>query len=81
MTPAELNIAIEVYVERRKIDMKERMYQAYLISRWVWQKKVDIKKILADVDNGKHEMTDEQMLATAKTLNALFGGVEKTCKP
>ncbi|HUM44451.1 MAG TPA: hypothetical protein PKI14_16020 [Fervidobacterium sp.] len=51
--------------------------QAFLISRWVWQKKISKESIenLLKVDNQpKKEMTDEQMLAQVKVLNTLFGG-------
>ncbi|HCL01205.1 MAG TPA: hypothetical protein DHW61_02130, partial [Lachnoclostridium phytofermentans] len=47
--------------------------QAYLISRWVWQKKVDIDKILNTKKSNK-KMTNEEMLAQVKVLNSLFGG-------
>lgn len=55
--------------------------QAYLISRWVWAKNVPIEKILEDMGTKKEkkEMTDEQMLAQVKMLNAMFGGKVKTC--
>jgi len=51
--------------------------QAYLISRWVWAKRVNIRKIL-NTDVEKKTMTDEQMLERVKALNMVFGGtVEK----
>ena len=76
ITPFELNIAAKSYEKRRKIESKESIYQAYLISRWVWQKKIDIEKILKS-DNKKKIMTDEQMLEKIKGLNAIFGGEVK----
>ena len=48
--------------------------QAYQISRWVWAKKLDIKEILKDMQSPGKQMTDEQMLARVRSLNALFGG-------
>ena len=48
--------------------------QAFLISRWVWQKKVDIDKALGEAPEKKKEMTDEEMLAQVRRLNAMFGG-------
>lgn len=51
--------------------------QAYEISRWVWEKKIDIKQILNEIDKDvteKKKMTDEQMLNQVKALNAMFGG-------
>lgn len=79
MTPYELNITAKSYQKRNELRNKESMYQAYLISRWVWQKKIDIEKIL---NTGKQNqpMTDEQMLERVKALNKLFGGEVITCK-
>jgi hypothetical protein len=77
MTPAELNVYAEAYVENKENEQRENIYQAYLISRWVWQKRIDIKKYL-NVSENKKQMTDEQMLNQVKMLNAVFGGkVEK----
>ncbi len=81
MTPAELNIAIRAYADRRKADAKESTYQAYLISRWVWAKRVNIQKMLDDIDKGGREkktMTDSEMLEKVKALNAMLGGTVKT---
>lgn len=78
MTPAELNIWARGYSQRKEVEAKESIFQAYLISRWVWQKKINIEKIL-DAKRKKRIMTDEQMLNQIKTLNAVFGG-EIKCK-
>lgn len=82
MTPREFHIYIDSYSKRREIEQKESIYQAYLISRWVWQKKVDIDKILknAFAPTKSKKMTPEQMLAQVKALNALFGGEIKEIK-
>ncbi|HOA79961.1 MAG TPA: hypothetical protein PKK61_02710 [Defluviitaleaceae bacterium] len=87
MTPYELSIAVKGYHKRKEIEAEEYKFklemnkkllalQAFWISRWVWQKKVDIDKILKDdsVPAKSKEMTPEQMLAQVKALNALFGG-------
>ena len=55
--------------------------QAYQISRWVWQKTVDIDKILnaskiTDTKKDKKAMTNDEMLNQVKMLNRLFGGEE-----
>lgn len=76
ITPYELSIVAKGYTTRQEVEGKERIYQAYLISRFVWQKKIDIEKIL-EVKKEKTVMTDEQMLANVKILNALFGGEVK----
>jgi hypothetical protein len=80
MTMEDLNIAVKAYKDRETKEQQEQIYQAYLISRWVWQKEINIKKILRDMeDPGNEPMTDEQMLAKVKTLNTMLGG-EKACK-
>jgi hypothetical protein len=76
MTPAELNVYAEAYVENKENEQRENIYQAYLISRWVWQKKVDIQKYLG-ANKKKKQMSDEQMLNQVKMLNTVFGGKVK----
>lgn len=73
ITPFELSMAARGYSKRQEQRQKESMYQAFLISRWVWKKKIDIEKYLGE-QKPKKRMTDEEMLAKAKVLNALFGG-------
>lgn len=80
MTPREYFIYEKGYFDRQELEQKSSIHQAYLISRWVWAKKVDIEKIL-DFKEEKKEMTTDQMLAQVKVLNALFGGEVKTCNP
>lgn len=73
ITPFELSTVVKGYAKRQEQRQKESMYQAYLISRWVWAKKIDIKKYLGE-DKPKRRMTDEEMLERVKQLNALLGG-------
>lgn len=73
ITPFELSTVVKGYAKRQEQRQKESMYQAYLISRWVWAKKIDITKYLGE-NKPKRRMTDEEMLEKAKVLNALFGG-------
>jgi predicted Co/Zn/Cd cation transporter (cation efflux family) len=73
ITPFELSTVVKGYAKRQEQRQKESMYQAYLISRWVWAKKVDIKKYLGE-NKPKRRMTDEEMLAQVRALNAIFGG-------
>ena len=76
----DLNIAVKAYKDKETKEQKAQICQAYLISRWVWQKEINIKKILRDMEEpGNEPMTDEQMLAKVKTLNTMLGG-EKACK-
>ena len=75
MTPRELNIIIEEYSKKRDMDRKDNIFHAYLTSRWVWAKKIDIDKILENKPE-KKIMTDEQMENQARMLNQMFGGTE-----
>jgi len=92
MTPKEFYVYVDGFNRRKEIEVedykikfeleqKALIHQAYLISRWVWTKNLPIEKILEDMGTGKEKkvMTDEQMLAQVKVLNALFGGEVKTC--
>lgn len=76
ITPFELSMAARGYSKRQEQRQKESMYQAYLISRWVWAKKIDIKKYLGE-NKPKRRMTDEEMLERVKQLNVLLGGEVK----
>lgn len=77
ITPFELSIAAKGYNKRLEteieIQTKIAAYQAYLTSRWVWQKRVDINKFL-QTESKKKIMTDDEMLRKVKALNAIFGG-------
>lgn len=77
LTPRVLSIYLNAYAEDREIKQKENIYQAYLISRFVWKKKIDIKKML-DIKKEKKVMTDEDMLNQVKVLNMMLGGEVKT---
>ena len=76
ITPHELNIRAKGYAKRQEQQQKLTIYQAYLISRWVWSKKIDIKKYLGE-NKPKRKMSDEEMLERVKQLNALLGGEVK----
>lgn len=92
MTPYEFSIVVRGFSLRKEHEAKEYetklqnerallVEQAFLISRWVWQKKISKESIenLLKVDNQpKKEMTNEQMLAQVKALNILFGGEVRT---
>ena len=90
MTPKEFYVYVDGFNRRKEIEVedykikfgleqKALIHQAYLISRWVWTKNLPIEKILNELGTSedKKEMTDEQMLAQVKVLNALFGGEVK----
>ena len=84
ITPKELNIVLKGYRKRKEYEAEEYSIKlkneqmmltihAYQISRWVWAKKLDLKKILKDMEP-KKEMSDDEMLKQVKLLNNLFGG-------
>ena len=76
ITPRVLHIYVDAYRQNKETKGKDDLYQIYLLSRWVWQKKVDIDKILNSKEE-KKEMTDDAMLNQVKMLNKLFGGEVK----
>lgn len=76
ITPRDFLLYQEGYAKRKESEQKEMICQAYLISRWVWANKINIKKILNE--DKKQPMTNEQMLTQVKMLNKLFGGEVKT---
>ena len=78
MTPKDFNLYVDGFNRRKELDDKNLIMQAYLISRWVWTKNIDIKKVL-DFKQEKKVMTDEEMLNQVMALNAIFGGEVKTC--
>lgn len=73
MTPYEFNLVIEGYAERKQQEQEMMITQAYMISRWVWAKKLNLDNILKSA-KPKKEMTDEQMMKICMSLNSLYGG-------
>lgn len=70
LTPAELNIIIEVYTDKNKQDFKESITVAYYNAYFQRVKKMpDLEAFLEKLD-GKEEMSDEQM----------FRAIKKMCK-
>jgi len=83
-TPREVYISVKAHNRTKEYEIKEYevkfenerkvlIYTAYLLSRWVWAKKVDIDKFLK-TNKKQKEMTADEMLAQVKALNLLFGG-------
>lgn len=77
----ELNIYARAYVERRREDQKITQANLYalaaLIRPMVWAKRPpSYAQVFPDKEAEKEEMTDDQMYAMVKGLNALFGGEE-----
>lgn len=89
LTPYELSLIIKAYVKRKEEESKERISLAYINAMWTIQwlgKKSNhpkpLKEILDSIGKEKKVMTDEQMLAVVKSLNAALGGeVNENKKP
>lgn len=75
MTPKELNLIIEMYMEKEKNKLKENLtvafYNAYF-QRIKTLSSMELKKVLSSFD--KVVMSDEEMLLTVKALHHKFGG-------
>ena len=72
MTPFELNVYAKAYARRREEAYDMDVLHAYLISRWVWARRLDVRKYL--YSEKQQDMTDADMLQKVKALNALMGG-------
>lgn len=84
LTPYQLNLMIKAYADKQKEQLEKDITVAYLNSMWTiqWlgkrhQHPKPLKEILASIGKEKKTMTDEQMLAMAKALNAALGGEVK----
>lgn len=78
MTPYELALHIEAYFERKELEHQTSITLVWLGEYYHRIKKLPpLKKVIDEVmGKEKKQMTDEQMLEKAKSLNALFGGIE-----
>lgn len=82
MTPVELNIYARAYADRRGQEQKLQVANIYslaaLIRTMIWGKHPpSFEAAFPDIKSQRQkEMTDDQMYAMAKGLNALFGGEE-----
>lgn len=83
MTPHELNTYANAFSEREKQEYKQKIELAYINAMWTiqWLGKKQpkpLQDILDSIGKEKKVMTDEQMLAKVKALNAMFGGEVKS---
>lgn len=83
MTPVELNIYARAYGERCKREQRLQTANIYslaaLIRSMVWSKRppsYDKAFPNSPVPERHEEMTDDQMYAMVRGLNALYGGKE-----
>lgn len=81
MTPAALNLYAQAYAKRRRDEQKLTQVNLYslaaLIRPMVWSKHPpSYERAYPEKKSDPEEMTDEQMYAVVRGLNALFGGEE-----
>lgn len=81
MTPGELNLYARAYAARRKAEQKVSQANIYslaaLIRSMVWSKHPpSYERVFPDQAPKPKQMSDDQMYAMVKGLNALFGGEE-----
>jgi len=77
MTPHELNLHIQVYNETTREKGEEELIIAYLTAYWNRVKRMpNLRNILSTI-RPREEMSDEQLLAQIKAMNAAMGGEVK----
>jgi len=81
MTPVELNLYARAAAKRQREEQRLSQANLYslaaLIRSMVWSKHPpSYEKVFPDKSKNQEEMTDDQMYATVRALNALFGGEE-----
>jgi len=89
ITPYELSVSINGFNKRKEMESEEYLVkhkqlqnlltvQAYQIATWVWKRpeRSELLEILGEKETPQEneEMTNEQMLATVKLLNQMYGG-------
>jgi hypothetical protein len=75
MTPYELMLHIEAFFEKQQAEMEEKVSLVWLREHYHRVKKLpSLKTILKDMQPNKGPMTNDEMLAMVKQLNAQFGG-------
>lgn len=81
MTPVQLNIYARAVTRRRQEEQRLTQANIYslaaLIRPMIWSKHPpNLERAFPDAKPKPREMTDEEMYAQVKHLNALFGGEE-----
>jgi len=77
MTPRELNLHIQVYNEMSREKSEEELVVAYLTAYWNRVRRMpNLRNILSSI-RPREEMSDEQLLAQIKAMNAAMGGEVK----
>lgn len=75
MTPYELMLHVEAFLDRQQAEMEEKVSLVWLGEHYHRLKKLpSLKKILKDMQPNKGPMTNDEMLEMVKQLNSQFGG-------
>lgn len=77
LTPYEISIIIKAKNQAREEETKEKIAVAYMTALWTaqWFSKKKPKPLDEILQiKQKKEMSDQEMLAQVKNLNAIFGG-------
>ena len=82
MTPAQLNVYVRAYMGRRKEEQRITQVNLYslasLIRPMIWAKSPpSFDAVFPAERKPEQPQTDDQMYATVRALNALFGGDEE----
>lgn len=81
MTPAQLNIYARAYTQRHQDEQRLTQANIYslaaLIRSMIWSKRPpSFERVFPGIRQTPKEMSDAEMYAQIKRLNALFGGEE-----
>jgi len=77
MTPYELNLRILEHAKIKESETKNGIFLAYMTAYLHRVEKMPpLKKLIGENKPKTKQMTDEQLLAQVRALNAQFGGKE-----
>lgn len=77
ITPFELVLKIDAFVDKQKREQEERLILTYAGAAWQRSKKMPRLNQLLGKEEPDKKMTAEEMYKVVKQLNAAFGGEVK----
>lgn len=82
MTPAQLRVFSDAFLDRMKIERKRDEHRLYnlagLIRVMIWSKHPPrFESVFPEAPEERKPMTDEQMFNQIQALNAMWGGKEE----
>ncbi len=79
MTPYELMLSIEAYMDKSKAALEEKISLTWLGEYYHRVKKLpSLKDEIKKMNKTRNDMTNEEMLEMVKSLNVQFGGNEES---